>query len=300
MATSEVYQLPVDEEERDRLRKQHHMLISIMRAKYPPFMERVLASTIPGEKRVLDLGCGNGEWISDVARDFPFCECVAIDLVPIRDSQGLPPNVKTEVDDVNLGLQHCYGQFDVVHVRLIASGVKDYQLLIEDISRILRPGGVMELCEFDFSIYNQNHHPFTIHLHEPMVSPYWARWMAHLRRAVQGRGGDIFAAGYLWQWATNHPAFENIEGRDVWLPTVPGNHSEYPGEFYALLRENVSSFLRAGKPLICGSGLSEEDFEFLRDQTLWELHHSDETQFTRLQCLWASKRMDYVDPPNEA
>jgi tRNA1(Val) A37 N6-methylase TrmN6 len=38
------------------------MLISIMRAKYPPGMERVLASTIPGEKRVLDLGCGNGEW----------------------------------------------------------------------------------------------------------------------------------------------------------------------------------------------------------------------------------------------
>lgn len=38
------------------------MFIEIMGAKYPPEMERVLQSTIAGEKRVLDLGCGNGDW----------------------------------------------------------------------------------------------------------------------------------------------------------------------------------------------------------------------------------------------
>jgi len=75
-----------------------------MGAKYPPPMGPILASTTPNEKRVLDLGCGNGAWydrsqwftwpkltvsilcrIKDVARDFPFCEAVAVDLVPLEE-----------------------------------------------------------------------------------------------------------------------------------------------------------------------------------------------------------------------
>lgn len=42
--------------------KQHQMFINIMGAKYPPQMRSVMESTIPGEKKVLDLGCGNGAW----------------------------------------------------------------------------------------------------------------------------------------------------------------------------------------------------------------------------------------------
>lgn len=30
---------------------------------------------------------------------------------------------RSEVDDVNLGLQHFYGDFDVAHARLVSSGV---------------------------------------------------------------------------------------------------------------------------------------------------------------------------------
>ena len=30
---------------------------------------------------------------------------------------------RSEVDDVNLGLQHFYGEFNVTHARLVSSGV---------------------------------------------------------------------------------------------------------------------------------------------------------------------------------
>ena len=36
----------------------------------------------------------------------------------------MPANCRTELDDINLGLEHFYGDFDVVHARLIASGVR--------------------------------------------------------------------------------------------------------------------------------------------------------------------------------
>ena len=38
--------------------KQHEMFIAVMGGKYPPPMGAVLASTVPGEKAVLDLGPG--------------------------------------------------------------------------------------------------------------------------------------------------------------------------------------------------------------------------------------------------
>ena len=76
---SEVYQLPADDEELDRLGnasvtllleylrlsssdKQHEMFKMIMGA-YPQPMAEVMADDTPGEtKSVLDLGCGSGSW----------------------------------------------------------------------------------------------------------------------------------------------------------------------------------------------------------------------------------------------
>jgi hypothetical protein len=90
---SEVYKLPADDEELDRLDKQHEMFKKIMGA-YPQPMAEVMADDTPGEtKFVLDLGCGSGSWILDVARDFPHCQAVAVDLVPMQ-SVDMPPNCR--------------------------------------------------------------------------------------------------------------------------------------------------------------------------------------------------------------
>lgn len=96
--------------------------------------------------------------IIDCARDFPHCTAVAVDLVPMqslyanlnlhlsfalisalaqclriagRNHSQAPSHAaihplfrfRSEVDDINLGLEHFYGDFNVVHAQLIASGV---------------------------------------------------------------------------------------------------------------------------------------------------------------------------------
>jgi hypothetical protein len=119
---SEVYQLPADDEELDRLGTafvkllpnyprlsfadlQHEMFKKVMGA-YPPPMAEVMADDSHDTwetKSVLDLGCGSGSWygcffplflallklfpcsrIMEVARDFPHCQAVAVDLVPMQ------------------------------------------------------------------------------------------------------------------------------------------------------------------------------------------------------------------------
>jgi len=114
---SEVYRLPADDEELERLGTafvkllfecprlthadmQHEMFKNLM-GTYPPPMAEVIADDTPGvTKSVLDLGCGSGSWygclspilnvaqivprILEVAHDFPHCEAVAVDLVPMQ------------------------------------------------------------------------------------------------------------------------------------------------------------------------------------------------------------------------
>ena len=57
-----------------------------------------------------------------MALEFPHARVVAVDLAPsVIDDP--PPNCTFELDDINQGLSHFYGQFDVVHMRTIGSGV---------------------------------------------------------------------------------------------------------------------------------------------------------------------------------
>jgi hypothetical protein len=77
---SEVYRLPADDQEIERLRectyrldqlpdftllpseKQHLMFREVL-GKYPPVLAEVMADDVPGEtKTCLDIGCGSGGW----------------------------------------------------------------------------------------------------------------------------------------------------------------------------------------------------------------------------------------------
>jgi hypothetical protein len=44
---------------------------------------------------------------SEMAKEFPHCEVVGVDLAPVPlEKMDLPPNCRFEIDDVNIGLAH--------------------------------------------------------------------------------------------------------------------------------------------------------------------------------------------------
>lgn len=57
-------------------------------------------------------------------KEFPHAEITGVDLVPPPlDPEQLPDNFRVEIDDINLGLAHFYGKFDVVHMRDVYLGI---------------------------------------------------------------------------------------------------------------------------------------------------------------------------------
>ena len=117
--------------------------------------------------------------------------------------------------------------------------MKDYQLLFEEISRALRPGGLVELAEVDWYTYDRNFARIDVSLDGAVGPPYWARFFAHVRNAIKHSGGDSDAATFLWQWVSSHPAFERINSRNVWLPAIPGDDKQYSEAGCDLMKKDV-------------------------------------------------------------
>ncbi|PCH34099.1 hypothetical protein WOLCODRAFT_135501 [Wolfiporia cocos MD-104 SS10] len=288
---SEVYRLPADDEEFERLDRQHIMFMEVM-GKYPPPLPQILADDTPGEpKTCVDLGCGSGSWILDVARDFPHCSAVAVDLVPMQ-TLNMPPNLRSEVDDINLGLQHFYGDFNVVHARLISSGIQDFHGLVDQMSQALRPGGLIDLTEFDFRIYGPDKRPILRN-----ERSWLARWMNLCHTAVQRSGGEPDAANHLHRWISDHPAFEDIVYREIWFQTSPwrnghDNETQRQNRIANTFRDDVLAFLKSARPLLLGSGLSEELVDEAEENARQELMDAQIPTYVRVESVYALKKRE--------
>ncbi|OJA19573.1 S-adenosylmethionine-dependent methyltransferase [Rhizopogon vesiculosus] len=108
-------------------------------------------------KRSLDLGCGGGTWVLDAAKEWPDCEFVGFDLVNVQvPTSFLEPEVANRVAWVHgnfltTKLPFDDDEFDHVHMHGLGRGIPEnkWGVLFEEVNRILRPGGVVEVLEHD-------------------------------------------------------------------------------------------------------------------------------------------------------
>jgi hypothetical protein len=106
-----------------------------------------------------------------MAEEFPKATVLGVDLVPCP-ATDVPSNCSFEIDDINCGLEHFFGQFDLVHARLVQIGVKDYSKMVEQVAKCLKPGGLAIFIEADLELYDQDQTtilPMATHDHERPV-----------------------------------------------------------------------------------------------------------------------------------
>ena len=179
-------------------------------------------------------------------------------------------------------------------------------------ARVLRPGGLIDVSEFDFRVYDENHRPLEPDI-DDIQPPWWALWMSHMLKAIVKSGGDADAASRLHEWILNHSMLEDVVYREFWLPVVPAardtsNDSEAVKQMDKRLSDDCfvslasiifsftifsfmcQAFLRSGRPLLLGYGFEPEKISMIEENALEELRTRRVTQYTRLQCVYARKR----------
>ncbi|TDL25799.1 S-adenosyl-L-methionine-dependent methyltransferase [Rickenella mellea] len=109
--------------------------------------------------RVLDLGCGTGTWIIAAAKEWPNTAFVGFDIADIQPDLT---QKKMEIGDLHKRITWVHGnflerlpfldeEFEFVRIHDIGLGVPEdeWQDVIEEVARVLKPGGVLEVMEYD-------------------------------------------------------------------------------------------------------------------------------------------------------
>jgi ubiquinone/menaquinone biosynthesis C-methylase UbiE len=138
------YLLPKDLTERDRLNFQHYGLRQLLKGNY-------MAPITPEQtKDILDVGCGSGIWVQDMAREFPHAKVIGTDIeIPPMQTGALQSNTLFLINNVMQGLPFQDQAFDFVHQRLLAAAipVANWKPLVQELVRVTRSGGYIELIE---------------------------------------------------------------------------------------------------------------------------------------------------------
>ncbi|KAL1989585.1 hypothetical protein VTN49DRAFT_6782 [Thermomyces lanuginosus] len=142
------YLLPNDEKENDRLDMLHEFFLQVLHRK-------LYLAPIKSPQRVIDLATGTGIWAIDFADQHPQAQVIGCDLSPTQPSL-VPPNVKFLIDDIESEWAYESDPFDFIHARNLLVSIKDYGKLVKQCYRSVKPGGWVEIQDYDGYPYSED------------------------------------------------------------------------------------------------------------------------------------------------
>jgi ubiquinone/menaquinone biosynthesis C-methylase UbiE len=147
-------------------------------------------------RSVLEIGCGTGEWLRTVARQYPDLQCIGIDqdelqvkaanALAYRDGLAQVVFLAHEINDLPPTL-FPEASFDLVHLSFLSRYIltADYPALARMCAALCRPGGIVCWTEAELPI---------------TTSAAFERLTAFVCEALQ-RAGQSFISESMWEWA---------------------------------------------------------------------------------------------------
>ena len=149
--------MPENETEVARQMLLHRRLGELMGDVLPPSLD------LPWRSRVLDVGCGAGGWVYEMAWRHPDMQVIGIDksaffIERAQAYAGIGTNAHYMVQDMHHLDEKVFqpGMFDLVHLRFLAGEVtpEEFPLLIHALARLCRVGGYLVWTEAELPMAN--------------------------------------------------------------------------------------------------------------------------------------------------
>ncbi|HLI69338.1 MAG TPA: class I SAM-dependent methyltransferase [Ktedonobacteraceae bacterium] len=247
-------------------------------------------------KRVLDVGCGTGDWLIELARTTPTCILligvdVSLKFVEYARAQAVAAQVSDRVEfhvmDALRMLEFPRNFFDLVNHRLASSWLRtwDWRKLLQEYQRVCRPGGIVRVTEYEGMVVSN--------------SPALTRLAALSAKALH-QAGHFFTptnegtAGELTRLLQQH-GLQQVQTRAYPLEYRPGTNSWQ--SFY----ENNRLFCRTILPFLQKWAHVPADYEEIYQQMLDEMQRPDFVATWCLLTAWGKvppKRGERADSPS--
>jgi ubiquinone/menaquinone biosynthesis C-methylase UbiE len=144
-----IYYLPNDEEESDRTNLEHSILRYVWQGN---FSSEIKGKLIRGNTKVIDLGCGSGQWLTDMASKYPLSTFIGIDVCPLSFTASKPDNVAFLQHNLldNPGIPFPDKTFDFVFLKnLSLDATNSWAHVINEMVRVASLNACIEIMNFD-------------------------------------------------------------------------------------------------------------------------------------------------------
>ncbi|KAG0225209.1 hypothetical protein BGW41_004803 [Actinomortierella wolfii] len=208
--------------------------------------------------RILDSGCGLGEWTMEMAKEFPNATVYGIDINPelFPDvNQNVPSNCLFTQSDLLSRLSFPDHYFDFVYQRFLYLGltVDDWPVALKELHRVMKPGAWIELFEPCMRMHRAG--PRTRQV---------LKWISRLLQENRGLDFDFAGEKMRRLCESKEIGFVNVKVERLSIPVGAwgGRVGEAMAENLVLMFQNLKAALSTlGTPLpnsVLGDGVGDE------------------------------------------
>lgn len=185
---------------------------------------------------LLDVGCGPGTITIDLAEKVAPGAVVGVDYAQDviaeadrqRELAATPSNVRFETGDV-YALRFGDSSFDVVHAHQVLQHLSAPVSALEEMRRVLRPGGVLAVRDSDYGAF----------VWSP-ADPLLDRWLDVYHEVTAHNGADADAGRHLLGWVMQAGFEEATASSSTWTFADPESRAWWGGLWAE--RVELSSF----------------------------------------------------------
>ncbi|RKP06063.1 hypothetical protein THASP1DRAFT_24308 [Thamnocephalis sphaerospora] len=229
--------------------------------------------------QILQIGTATGIWLRDMAKEWPHAKVVGccnknFAIYKHLDHNSLPANCRVDSVDISQGLPYRSRRFDYVYIRddLFTFSVDVWIKVLSESYRVLRPGGIIELCG----------RPFIPH----RAGPVMAYITKHLGQILWKEHGIHTQAARHLDNALKLLGFVDVHGREIEIPM--GAWGGLHGEF--MKRAGSTLLATVGKSVAGSHGDAHWNAEEWKAQTQKAYSEVDEyCTCSSVHCVWAKK-----------
>lgn len=232
--------LPCDDEEADRLVILHFLIKYAFNGNtVSPIIQSLRKKSEENKKdrpQVLDIGCGPGTWVLEMATEFPNTEFHGIDLRTMFPTSIKPTNTHFVQHDFYETLPYPDESVDFIRMRLMLGSMTPPQLtkLLAEIQRVLKPLGYVEFLDVERQIHRPG----------PICDQLFNK---KLSQVMHNNGIDLMASHHLSTLLMSQPAHGGFIDVHQHKVTIPLGWGGQLGEVHA---QNIHAHLSSLHPSI--------------------------------------------------
>lgn len=239
---------------------------------------------LPGVTRILDVACGPGGWVNEVAQQYPHIDVTGIDISKNTINYAKAHAQVRKLNNAHFVVMNALkplnfpdASFDIVNMRTVVGFVPLTQWIsyLTECTRVLRSGGILRLTEGEYGFTNK---------------PAHEQFMALLNQAQYRAGRSFSPTGHnAGMIAMLRPLLKQVGIQNIQSKAHVIDYS-FGMEAYEEGVEDIKFVLELVQPLLFGTKvITPEAYALLHTEVLEEIQVEDFSGVSIMLTVWGEK-----------